>query len=60
MEYANFSYDQSNPKSYIYQPEVLDYIHKYAEHFNLLQYIKVLQTLKINGHFKFLVYLNTF
>lgn len=42
MEYENIEYDKSNTKSYISQQEVLDYIHRFANDFRLLQYIKVL------------------
>ncbi|XP_030764744.1 senecionine N-oxygenase-like [Sitophilus oryzae] len=42
MEYQNFPYDV-NLKSYITQPDVLDYINRFATHHNLHPHIKLLR-----------------
>lgn len=42
MEYQDFPYDE-NRKSFINQPEVLEYIDKFATHFNLNPHIKFLR-----------------
>lgn len=40
MEYADFPYPK-NLKSYLTQPQVLNYMERYVEHFNLTALIKV-------------------
>lgn len=40
MEYRDFPYDKSIKESYLMQPEVLDYLKNYAEHFQLNRLIK--------------------
>lgn len=40
MEYLDFPYNIDG-KSYLTSEEVLGYLHKYADHFNLMPHIKV-------------------
>lgn len=40
MEYADFSYEEKG-KSFLNQPEVLEYMQNFAKHYNLYPHIKV-------------------